>query len=111
MTAAADVIAELEAKLAAAEARLAASELEKQAAQARATAAEAKASSADALIARLTLAIGKLRHEFFGQRSARKLRLFAQLELEELEASATEDEIAATKTSVSNFNRRKRLSD
>jgi transposase len=60
-------------------------------------AAEAKVSSIDALIASLKLQIEKLRRELYGQRSERKARLLDQmeLELEELEASATEDELEA----------------
>src|SRR5829696_399060 len=60
-------------------------------------AAEADRSSGAALIAQLKLQIEKLRRELYGSRSERKARLLDQmeLELEELEASATEDEIAA----------------
>jgi transposase len=49
------------------------------------------------LIAHLKLLIAKLNRERFGQRSERSTRLLDQLELqlEELEASATEDELAA----------------
>jgi len=50
-----------------------------------------------ALIAHLKLAIEKLRRDLYGQRSERSQRLIEQMELqlEELEASATEDELAA----------------
>src|SRR4051794_41582364 len=60
-------------------------------------AAEADRSNGAALIARLTLQIEKLRRELYGSRPERKARLLDQmeLELEELEAAATEDEIAA----------------
>jgi len=60
-------------------------------------AAEAKVSSIDALIASLKLQIEKLRRDLYGQRSERKARLLDQmeLELEELEADATEDELKA----------------
>ena len=60
-------------------------------------AAEADRSSGAALIAQLKLQIEKLRRELYGHRSERKARLLDQMELqlEELEASATEDEIAA----------------
>src|ERR1019366_3870825 len=72
---------------------------ESEAAVARAEAANAQAdlSSSEALIARLKLAIEKLRRELYGTRSERKARLLDQMELplEELEASATEDEVAA----------------
>jgi hypothetical protein len=49
------------------------------------------------LIAHLRLAIEKMRRELYGQRTERKARLLDQmeLELEELEASAAEDELAA----------------
>jgi transposase len=61
--------------------------------------AGAKAADDQALIAHLKLQIEKLRRERFGQRSERSARLLDQLELqlEELEASATEDELAAEK--------------
>jgi hypothetical protein len=77
-------------------------------------AAEAKVSSIDALIASLKLQIEKLRRELYGQRSERKARLLDQmeLELEDLEASATEDELkaemaAAETTEVKGFTRKK----
>ncbi len=78
-------------------------------------AAEARVSSTDALIASLKLQIEKLRRELHGQRSERKARLLDQmeLELEELEASATEDELKAEMaaeeagTEVKAFTRRK----
>ena len=59
--------------------------------------ATADLSSRDALIAHLRLEIEKLRRSLFGNRSERKARLLEQIELqlEELEASATEDEVAA----------------
>ena len=57
----------------------------------------AKASNAEAIIAALKLMVEKLRREVYGQRSERKARLLDQLELEleELEARASEDELAA----------------
>ena len=60
-------------------------------------AAEADRSSGAALIAHLTLQIEKLRRELYGTRSERTTRLLEQMELqlEELEADATEDDIAA----------------
>jgi transposase len=60
-------------------------------------AAEADRSSGAALIAQLKLQIEKLRRELYGSRSERKVRLLDQmeLELEDLEAAAAEDEIAA----------------
>jgi transposase len=59
--------------------------------------AEAAASGTQAFIAHLKLQIEKLRRELYGQRSERTARLLDQMELqlEELEAKATEDEIAA----------------
>jgi transposase len=75
--------------------------------------AEARASGAEAMVAHLKLLIAKLRRERFGP-SAERSRLLDQLELqlEELEASATEDEIAvvaasADATSVHSFTRRR----
>ena len=59
--------------------------------------ARAKASEDAALIAQQTLRIAKLERQVYGQRSERGARLIDQLALtfEELEASATEDELAA----------------
>lgn len=59
--------------------------------------AQAKQSSTEALIAHLKLEIEKLRRTLYGTRSERSARLLDQLELEleELEATATEDELAA----------------
>src|SRR5262252_9695384 len=59
--------------------------------------ARAEASSAEALIAHLRLTIEKLKRDLFGPRNERKARLIDQMELqlEELEAAATEDEVAA----------------
>jgi transposase len=58
--------------------------------------------STEALIAHLKLAIEKLRRELYGSRSERKARLLDQmeLELEELEAAASEDERAARAVST-----------
>src|SRR5579863_6963510 len=66
-------------------------------AEAHAAQAVAENSNRDALIAHLKLQIEKLRREFYGSRSERKARLLDQmeLELEDLEAGATEDELAA----------------
>ena len=79
------------------------------ASEARAAAAEAKVSDAEARVAALTLMIEKLRRALYGRRSERKERLLDQLELalDELTASATEDELAARTTEVSGFVRRK----
>ena len=59
--------------------------------------AKAKASDDQALIAHQRLQIAKLTRQLYGQRSERTVRLLDQIELafEELESSATEDEIAA----------------
>jgi len=65
--------------------------------------ARAEASSAEALIAHLRLTIEKMRRELYGQRSERKARLLDQmeLELEELEAAASEDDLAAEQAEAS----------
>src|SRR6202021_3538529 len=59
--------------------------------------AQAKASDDQAVIAHQQLQIAKLTRQLYGQRSERTVRLLDQMELalEELESSATEDEIAA----------------
>src|SRR3954471_16365347 len=59
--------------------------------------ARAKASEDMALIAQQKLRIAKLERQVYGQRSERSARLIDQLalEFEELEAGATEDELAA----------------
>jgi len=64
--------------------------------------ARAEASSATALIAHLKLQIEKLNRDRYGPRSERTARLLDQLELqlEELEATATEDELAAEMAAV-----------
>jgi transposase len=78
--------------------------------------AEAVNASTEALIAHLKLEIEKLRRALFGSRSERKARLLEQMELqlEELEAAATEDELAAEKAAAQAGNakpsRRKRPS-
>jgi transposase len=98
----------LRAALAVAEARAATEAAE--AARERAVLA-----NAEALIAAQKLEIEKLRRALYGARSERKARLLDQLELqlEELEATATEDELAAeraaaqAKTPVRAFERRR----
>jgi transposase len=74
--------------------------------------ARARASDDQVMIAHQQLQIAKLRHQLYGQRSERSVRLIDQMELglEELETSATEDEItaeqaAAKTTSVAAFSR------
>jgi len=74
--------------------------------------AEARAAGAEAMVAHLKLVIAKLRRERFGPSAEPSSRLLDQLELqlEELEASATEDELAAAsqdRTVVPSCTRRK----
>jgi transposase len=76
--------------------------------------ARAKASEDTALIAQQKLRIAKLERQIYGQRSERSARLIDQLSLafEELEAGATEDEIAAEAavsktTNVAGFTRKR----
>src|SRR3981189_1724675 len=66
-------------------------------ARAEAAAARAQQSNDQALIAHLKLQIEKLNRDRYGPRSERTARLLDQFELtlEELETSATEDELAA----------------
>jgi transposase len=72
--------------------------------------ARAKLSGAQALIAHLQLVIAKMKREMFGPRSERSQRLIEQLELqlEELAASAGEDETKAQpkQVQVQGFTRR-----
>jgi transposase len=62
--------------------------------------AEARASGAEAMVAHLKLLIAKMKRDRFGQSSERGQRLLDQMELqlEELEASAAEDEVAIVPT-------------
>ena len=83
-------------------------------AEAVAATAQADLSSTEALISYLKLEIEKLRRALYGSRSERKARLLEQMELklEELEATATEDELAAEKAAtktqtVRSFHRRR----
>ena len=83
-------------------------------ARAEAAAARAQQSDDQALIAHLKLQIEKLNRDRYGPRSERTARLLDQLELtlEELEASATEDELAAEMaaaktTKVASFTRKR----
>jgi len=83
-------------------------------AEAELAVARAKASDDQALIAHLKLQIEKLNRDRYGPRSERTARLLDQLELtlEELEASATEDELAAEMaaaktTKVASFTRKR----
>jgi transposase len=71
------------------------------------------ASQADALVAHLTLEIEKLKRALYGVRSESKQRLLEQLELllEDAQAAATEDELAAEHAAassvVASFERRR----
>ena len=71
-------------------------------AEALAARAAALSSGTEALIARLRLEIEKLRRELYGSRSERKARLLEQIELqlEYLEADATEDELCAERAAT-----------
>src|SRR6202790_4265278 len=73
--------------------------------------AEARASGAEAMVAHLKLLIAKMKRDRFGQSSERSRKLLDQLELqlEELEASAVEDETAASpaRTGVHSFVRKR----
>ncbi|WP_407474623.1 IS66 family transposase [Sulfitobacter sp. PM12] len=106
MSDAASEIARLRAALAAVEARAEAAESEL--AQARAV-----VSTSEAMIKHLRLEIAKLRRAQYGHSSERRARLIDQMELqlEELEAAAAEDEIAAEKvaktSTVAGFERRR----
>jgi transposase len=64
---------------------------------------KAAASGAEALVVHLRLEIEKLRRALYGVRSERKQRLLDQLEmqLEDAEADATEDELAAERSAAS----------
>ena len=82
------------------------------AAEAEVAHALAQVSSAEAMIAHYRLAIEKLKRALYGQRSERGERLLDQLELqlEELEATATEDALVAETvdaTTVRSFTRKK----
>src|ERR1700686_3631167 len=68
--------------------------------------AKAKASDDDALIAHQRLQIEKLTRQLYGQHSERMVRLLDQMELafEELESSASEDEIAAERAAAKTTN-------
>src|ERR1700751_4489055 len=95
-----DSSADLPPDLAAAHAMILAERAARLAAEARLAEtanAQAKQPTTEALIAHLKLEIEKLRRTLYGTRSERSARLLDQLELEleELEAAATEDELAA----------------
>lgn len=99
-------IEKLKAELAAA---LVASALQSErAARVEAELALARARNADdaATIARQNLEIAKLKRQIYGPRSERTSRLIDQIELalEDLEAAATEDEIAAERAAAKTTN-------
>jgi len=107
------VLAERSARLAA-EGKLASACVDLDEARAEAAKAQADRSSHEALIAYFKLEIEKLRRQIYGQRSERAARLLDQMELqlEEVEASATEDELAAEQapsktTTVRSFQRKR----
>ncbi len=81
--------------------------------KARAVAAVAELAQGRALIAHLNLEIEKLRRTIYGPRSERTARLLDQMELqlEEAEADATEDELAAEQakrsTTITSFERKR----
>jgi transposase len=78
-------------------------------ARAEAAAARARQSDDQALIAHLKLQIEKLNRDRYGPRSERTARLLDQFELtlEELESSATEDELAAEMAAATSFTRKR----
>jgi transposase len=89
----------LPSDLAAAHAMILAERAARLEAEAVAARAQAVNTSTEALITSYKLEIEKLRRQLYGTRSERKARLLEQMELqlEELEATATEDELAAEK--------------
>ena len=107
-------IAALKMALAAAEAKASEAEAKATEAEARAANAAAQVSDPEAATAFLKLTIEKLRREPYGWWSERKQRLLDRLEFQfdELEVSATEDELAAERaasgtTEVKGFTRRR----
>ena len=109
-----DDIDTLKAALITERARLRDTVAERDAGAAELAVAQAKASNDLALIAHQKLRIAKLERQLYGPRSERSERLIDQLALqfEELEASATEDELAAEaavakSTTVAGFDRKR----
>jgi len=90
-------IAELKQALAIAETQALKAETKALEVAAELAVARAKAAEDQALIAHQKLHIAKLQRQLYGQRSERSIRLIDQLALsfEELQAAATEDELAA----------------
>jgi transposase len=95
-----DDVASLKRLLALRDSEIAVERAARLAAEAEAALAAATVSSAEALIAHLRLAIEKMKRELYGARSERGRKLLDQmeLELEELEATAAQDETAAAMT-------------
>ena len=109
-----DDVAALKALLAAATRRADAAEQRAAAADAQLANAQARQSATEALIAHLKLQIAKLRREQYGASAERSRRLLEQMELqlEDLEADASEDDLAAEaaaarSTSITAFERRR----
>ena len=107
-------IADLRIRLAVAETRAANAESRAQTAESRVATLTKEAASTEAMIAHLKLQIEKMRRALYGQKSERKERLLEQMELdlEDLQATATEDDLAAEQatastTTVQSFTRRK----
>lgn len=92
-----DDVATLKAMVVAARCESTAAEAKAASALAEAARATANMSSAEALIAHQKLVIEKMRRELYGSRSERSAKLLDQmeLELEDLEATVSQDEIAA----------------
>jgi transposase len=108
-----DALNQLPDDLVSAHAMILAERAARREAEAVAARAQAVNSHSDALIARLRLEIEKLKRDIHGSRSERKARLLEQMELqlEELEADASQDElaagIAAKSSTVQAFERRR----
>ena len=90
-------MSETASEIAGLRAALAASEARAEAAESELAQARAVVSTSEAMIKHLRLEIAKLRREQYGRSSERRARLIDQMELqlEELEAAATEDELVA----------------
>lgn len=107
-------MSERAAEIARLRAELAASDARARVAEAELAEARAVVATSEAMIAHLRLEIAKLRREQYGHSSERRARLIEQMELqlEDLEADATEDEIASERaaartTAVAAFERRR----
>lgn len=90
-------MSETASEIAGLRAALAASEARAEAAESELAQARAVVSTSEAMIKHLRLEIAKLRRDQYGRSSERRARLIDQMELqlEELEAAATEDELVA----------------